>query len=290
MNVHDIAGTVTAEAAAETGLAEGTPVICGTGDSTSEAISVGIVKPGRVMFQFGSSLFFYYCSPRPVYDRRIHGGGFTVPGTYSVSGGTNTAGTLTRWIRDTLFFDLLNDGTPEPYAGMMAQVKDIPPGSGGLVVLPYFAGERCPVNDEKAKGAIFGLTLAHTRAHIYHAALEGVGFSVAQNVDVMEEIGLPVDTVAVVGGGTKNPLWMQIVADILGKPLGIPRVSIGASYGCALMAALGTGALASFDALAAVVQPGLIVSPDAERHEAYKKYRKIYDALYPATCDLMHSL
>lgn len=290
MFVHEIAGHVTAQAAAETGLAEGTPVICGTGDSTSEAISVGIVKPGRVMFQFGSSLFFYYCADHMVYDHRIHGGNFTVPGTYSVSGGTNTAGTLTRWMRDTLYFDLMDGSVAEPYAEMMERVRAIPPGSGGLVVLPYFAGERCPVNDEKARGVIFGLTLEHTREHIYHAALEGIGFSVAQNIAVMEEIGLPVDMVTVVGGGTKNPVWMQIVADILGKPLSIPKVSIGASYGCALLAALGTGALHSFDELASVIKPGRVLQPDAQRHSQYQKIRHVYDSLYPATCGLMHEL
>ena len=290
MFVHEIAGHVTAQAAAETGLAEGTPVICGTGDSTSEAISVGIVKPGRVMFQFGSSLFFYYCADHMVYDHRIHGGNFTVPGTYSVSGGTNTAGTLTRWMRDTLYFDLMDGSVAEPYAEMMERVRAVPPGSGGLVVLPYFAGLRCPVNDEKARGVIFGLTLEHTREHIYHAALEGIGFSVAQNIAVMEEIGLPVDTVTVVGGGTKNPVWMQIVADILGKPLSIPKVSIGASYGCALLAALGTGALHSFDELASVIKPGRVLQPDAQRHSQYQKIRHVYDSLYPATCGLMHEL
>ena len=96
--VHELAGHVTAKAAEETGLKEGTPVICGTGDSTSEAISVGITTPGKLMFQFGSSLFFYYCSDHLTYDHRIHGGDFTVPGTFSVSGGTNTAGTLTRCV------------------------------------------------------------------------------------------------------------------------------------------------------------------------------------------------
>ena len=291
MYVHEIAGLVTETAAAQTGLAVGTPVICGTGDSTSEAISVGIVKPGRVMFQFGSSLFFYYCADRMVYDHRIHGGNFTVPGMYSVSGGTNTAGTLTRWMRDTLYFDLLNDESiSEPYAAMMERVRDIQPGSNGLLVLPYFAGERCPINDEKAGGVIFGLTLEHTRDHIYRAALEGIGFSVAQNVAVMEEIGLPVDVVTVVGGGTKNLVWMQIVADILGKPLSIPKVNIGASYGCTLLAALGTGALHSFDELAAAVQPGRIIQPDPQRHMQYQKIRAIYDELYPATREMMHAL
>ena len=94
----------------------------------------------------------------------------------------------------------------------------------------------------------------------------------------------------VVGGGTKNPVWMQIVADILGKPLSIPKVSIGASYGCALLAALGTGALHSFDELASVIKPGRVLQPDAQRHSQYQKIRHVYDSLYPATCGLMHEL
>ncbi len=291
--VHEIAGHVTARAAAATGLMEGTPVICGTGDSTSEAISVGIVEPGRLMFQFGSSLFFYYCSDRLTYDHRIHGHNFTVPNTFSVSGGTNTAGTLTRWMRDTLYFDVLAEqeqGGPETYDVMMNRISEIPAGSNGLVVLPYFAGERCPINDPKAKGTIFGLTLEHTRDHIYHAALEGIGYSIAQNIRVMEELGLPVKTMTAVGGGTKNPVWMQIVADIIGKPVCIPKVSIGASYGDALMAALGTGALSGFPDLQSVIKPGSIISPDPENHEKYQKYQEIYDELYLSTKKLMHRL
>jgi xylulokinase len=293
MFVHEIAGKITDKAAAETGLAEGTPVICGTGDSTSEAISVGIVEPGRLMFQFGSSLFFFYCSDKPVFDHRIHGNNFTVPGTYCVSGGTNTAGTLTRWIRDTFFFDVAErqeQGGPESYGVMMERVANIPAGSGGLIVLPFFAGERCPINDPLAKGMIFGLNLEHTREHIYHAVLEGIGFSISQNIRVMEEIGLPVDVVTAVGGGTKNHVWMQIVADIIGKPIRVPKVSIGASYGDALMAALGTGLLASFSELESVIQPGIVLNPDMEIHEKYKNYQLIYDALYENTKELMHRL
>lgn len=144
--VHELAGHVTAKAAEETGLKEGTPVICGTGDSTSEAISVGITTPGKLMFQFGSSLFFYYCSDHLTYDHRIHGGDFTVPGTFSVSGGTNTAGTLTRWMRDTLYFDILEEQATsgrEPYQVMMERVADIPAGSNGLSSA-LFAGSDAP--------------------------------------------------------------------------------------------------------------------------------------------------
>lgn len=291
--IHDIIGGVTEKAAEETGLNPGTPVICGSGDSTTEAISVGITEPGKLMFQFGSSLFFYYCADRLVYDHRIYGNHFTVPGAFSVSGGTNTAGTLTRWMRDTFYYDFLekqkSDGS-EPYQEMMMDIADIPAGSDGVMVLPFFAGERCPINDPAARGMIFGLTLDHTRSHIYHAALEGIGFSIASNIRVMEELGLPVTEVTAVGGGTKNPIWMQIVADILGKPVSVPKVSIGASYGGALLAALGAGALKDFSELSAVIRPGRVFCPNAENHAVYQKQQKIYDGLYESTKTYMHSL
>lgn len=127
---------------------------------------MGIVKPGRVMFQFGSSLFFYYCADHMVYDHRIHGGNFTVPGTYSVSGGTNTAGTLTRWMRDTLYFDLMDGQRGRAVCRNDGACAGYPAGSGGLVVLPYLQAERCPVNDEKARGVILRPhTGAYARAY-----------------------------------------------------------------------------------------------------------------------------
>ena len=286
--VTELAGTVTAQAAQETGLLEGTPVIVGTGDSTSEAVSVGIVEPGEVMFQFGSSLFFYYCADRPVTDTRVHGGNFTVPGTYSVSGGTNAAGTLTRWVRDCVYEDLLNaqeQGGPDAYGAM---TETLPDSSKGLICLPYLAGERMPINDPKAKGVLFGLTMEHDRRHIYRAALEGVGFSLNQNVELMEAVGLPVTHITAVGGGTKNGPWMQIVADIIGRPVYVPAITVGASYGDALMTAIGTGSLKNFSELKRQIKPGCVYHPDPEAHEKYTEMAEIYRELYLATKELMH--
>ena len=286
--VTDLAGYVTEQAARETGLLPGTPVIVGSGDSTSEAVSVGIVEPGELMCQFGSSLFYYYCSDHPVHDARVHAGNFTVPGTYSVSGGTNAAGTLTRWVRDTFFFDLLEQqeqGGEDAYGAMMKYLAD---DSKGLICLPYLAGERMPINDPKAKGVLFGLTLEHDRGHIYRAALEGVAYSLAQNIRLIEEVGLPVDHVTAVGGGTKNGPWMQIVADVLGKPVYVPAVTVGASYGDALMAAIGTGRLADFKEMKTMIRPDRIYQPYPERHQSYRRGLEVYDRLYPALRDLMH--
>ena len=147
-----------------------------------------------------------------------------------------------------------------------------------------------PINDPNAKGVLFGLTLEHDRGHIYRAALEAVACSLTQNVRLLEDVGLPVSQVIAVGGGTKNSAWMQIVADVLGKPVVIPAVTVGASYGDALMAALGPGPLADFTQLKSMVRTERTYHPNPERHQAYQTLREVYDALYSATRELMYRL
>ena len=291
--VTDIAGGVTAEAAAETGLQEGTPVITGTGDSTAEAISIGVLNPGDLMLQFGSTLFLYCCTDHLILDDRVRGNNFTVPGTFSVAAGTNAAGTLTRWYRDVMFPDALQEeaaGGANAFQRMLDGLEDIPPGSEGLITLPYFAGERTPINDPNAKGLIFGLKLSHTRAHLYKSALEAVGYAIAQHVDILEERGVTLKHITAVGGGVKNPVWMQIIADILGKPIQIPSVTIGASYGDALMAALAVGRFRDFEHLHQAIHIQSTVQPDLERHRLYQPLKELYGKLYQANRDLMHQI
>ena len=284
----DIAGVVTAEAASETGLVEGTPVTVGTDDSGAEGISCGIGRLGDLMLQFGSSIYMFLVTDRLVNDDRIWRERFIIPGTFDVSAGTNTAGTLTRWLRDQVFRDLGEDGNA--YGAMEEEAADVPLGSDGLICLPYFAGERTPINDPDARGAFFGLRLSHTRAHLYRAGLEGVAFSINQHFRIFEEDGVPVRRVMAAGGGTKNAMWMQIVSDVTGKEISVPAIGIGASYGDAMMAAVGTGAWSGFDELAGKVKSGVTYVPDMARHEEYKKYQAIFDDLYPATKELAHAL
>lgn len=291
--VTDIAGRVTAAAAAETGLAEGTAVIVGTGDSTAEAISIGVLNPGDLMLQFGSTLFLYCCTDKMIQDDRIRGNNFTVPGTFSVAAGTNAAGTLTRWYRDVMFPDAVQrekEGGADAFQQMIDGLDEIPPGSDGLITLPYFAGERTPINDPNAKGMIFGLKLSHTRAHLYKSALESVGYSIAQHVDILEERGVTLQHITAVGGGVKNPVWMQIIADILGKPIQIPSVTIGASYGDALMAALAMGRFQNFEELRQAIHIKTIIWPDSERHRSYQPMKKLYTQLYQNNKELMYRL
>lgn len=293
---NDIAGYVTAQAAAETGLAEGTPVITGTDDSGAEAISTGVVEPGKMMVQFGSSVYMILGTKELVDDDRLWREQFIVPGLCDISAGTNAAGSLTKWYRDTVFPDALaleKSGGPDAYETMMQGVEDVPVGSDGLVTLPYFAGERTPINDPDAKGVLFGLTLAHTRAHMYRSALEAVGYSVNQQIKLMESHdNVVIDQIFAVGGGVKNPAWMQIVADITGKTISTPAVTVGASFGDAMMAALGVhyDGFENFASLTKFIKPGKSYEPNMENHEKYKKFQSIYDRLYEATKDLAHEL
>ena len=292
----DIAGFVTARAARETGLAEGTPVTTGTDDSGAEAISCGVVKPGQMMLQLGSSIYMILGTEDLVDDARLWREEFIVPGLCDISAGTNTAGSLTKWYRDNLFPEAKAAeaaGGPDAYKTMMAGVEAIAPGSDGLITLPYFAGERTPVNDPDARGILFGLTLSHTRAHLYRSALEGVGYSIAQQVDIMRSHeNVPIDRIIAVGGGTQNPVWVQIIADILGVPVSTPEITVGACYGDALMAALAVKhpGFADYSALADFIRDGITYQPNMENHKIYRKFQSIYNSLYGLTAEAMHLL
>ena len=287
----DIAGGVTKQAAMETGLLEGTPVIVGADDSAAEAISTGILEPGDMMAQFGSSMYLIGLCDRLIHDTRIWSGGFIIPGVYSVQGGTNNAGTLTRWYRDQIFPEALEKETRtgiNAYQTMLDGIDEIPPGSAGLITLPYFSGERTPVNDPQAKGVLFGLTLAHTRAHMYRSALEAVGYSLAWHMNIFRQNRVDIRTVYAVGGGTKAPVWMQIICDILGVELVTADVSIGASFGDAMMAAIGVGHFHSFSDLRAFIQPGRRYVPDMVKHAQYAPYCEKFRRLYENNKELMH--
>ncbi len=291
--VTDVAGHITKEAAAACGLREGTPVIVGSGDSSSEAISTGVTSPGDVMLQFGSSVFIYCCTEELVRDDRVRGNNFLIPDTFSVAAGTNNCGTVTKWFRDGFYPEAVEkerEGHENAYQTMMETVRKIPAGSEGLITLPYLAGERTPINDPDAAGLVIGLKLKHTKHHLYRSALEGIAYSVAQHIDIFREHGISPLRIMAVGGGTKNRDWMQIVADVIGEPVHMAKVTIGASYGDCLMAGIGCGVFRDFADLKNVIRPSVTLMPDMEEHRKYMPYRKMFDELYTANREFMHRL
>lgn len=291
--VANVAGYITEKAAEETGLAAGTPVTTGTGDSTAESIGGGLVIPGKCLFQFGSTLFFFYAIDHMVRDGDVSTGRFTVPGLYSIGGGTNAAGALTKYIRDKFYWDAVeaeNAGGPNAYAVMAEEAGRIPAGSEGLVMLPYILGERSPIYDSRAKGMLIGLTDKHTRHHINRAALEAVAYTVRQHVEKWAAAGAPLKSIKAAGGGTKNRVWMQMTADVTGLPVELSADYQTASYGDAMMAAIGEGTFAGFEEMAAAMPKNTVIEPDMEKHKLYDELYHIYDELYQANKGFMHRI
>lgn len=289
----DIAGYVTKHAAEMTGLAEGTPVITGADDSAAEAISTGVLGDGDLMLQLGSSLYMIGVCPRLVEDTRIWPGGFLIPGSSCVQGGTNAAGTLTKWYRNEIFADYLEEesrGGENAFARMAEEAGEVSPGAEGLIHLPYIAGERTPLNDPLAKGMVFGLTICHTRKHLYRAALEAIGYTIRQHLEIFSENAISFSRIYAVGGGAKSEVWMQIIADITGCEIVKADVTVGASYGDALMAAIGVGDIGSFPELRDLIREEKRYCPNRETKEVYDKSYEIYRELYVRTADLMHVL
>ena len=287
----DIVGTVTPQAAALTGLAPGTSVLTGTGDSGAESVSCGVFSPGSMMIQLGSTCFFIYYTDHLPATAQLSPGPYLIPGGLCIAAGTNNGGTLTKWYRDQLFPTLLQQerqGGENAYAAMAKLAAEIPAGSDGLFTLPYFAGERAPIDDPQAKGMIFGLQSHHTRAHLYKSALEGIGYSITQYFEQLTENGLPVSRVMAVGGGTKNPLWLQIIADMLGREIFVPQVTIGACYGDALLCAMACGCYESWEHLGAHIQIQQTIRPIERNHAVYQAGKQIFQSLYESTKRWMH--
>lgn len=282
----ELAGHMQVEAAAATGLRPGTPVAFGTIDALSEAISVGVEHPGDLMLMHGSTTFFVLVQDQPTPDARVWTVAGASPGRYNLAAGMGTTGSLTRWFKDQLARDL---GTDQGYAELFAAAAKVPPGAGGLVLLPYFSGERTPINDPLASGAILGLSLATTREQLFRAVLEGIGFGVRHNLETFAAIGAKVDRIVAVGGGAQTDAGLQIVSDIAGVAQEVPAVTTGASYGDAFLAGRAAGLLEAAD-LARWVRPGRRIEPQAQNRALYDALYAQYRSLYERTRDTMHAL
>jgi xylulokinase len=274
----EVAGAVTVEAAAETGLPAGTPVVTGTIDAWAEALSVGGQGVGDLMLMYGTTMFLIHTVPRKLTSATLWGTVGALPGTRNLAGGMATSGAITAWLRE-LF-------AGADYPELIRLARDSGPGAGGLLMLPYFAGERTPVLDPDARGVIAGLTLSHTRGDLYRAALESTGFGVRHNIEAVEAAGGDIRRVVAVGGGTQGDLWTQVVSDIIGRPQELRVHSIGASYGDALLAAQSVGQ-ADIDVWNPVKE---VVPPDATTTADYDELYTLYRGLYDGSADVVHGL
>jgi xylulokinase len=282
----EIAGAVTRQAAEETGLVFGTPVIVGTIDAAAEAISVGVLDAGDMMLMYGSTIFTIRVGDERIRDPRLWHAPWLFADQHACMAGLATSGTLTHWFADQLARDL----NPEAaMAALAAEAATSPPGANGLVFLPYFSGERTPIHDPNAKGAIVGLNLAHARADLYRALLEGIAFATNAIFDTYAEAGAPPSTVVAVGGGLRNRIWTQATSDVSGLKQEARGISIGASYGDAFLARLALGDI-SKSAIKQWNPATFTIEPDPRNARLYEKRYATFRELYPRIRDLMGEL
>lgn len=276
----DAVGTVTGAAAANTGLPAGVPVVAGTIDAWAEAASVGVADPGDLMLMYGTTMFLVNVTDRPHPSPHLWSTVGTLPGTYSLAAGMATSGAITAWLAEL---------TGADFAALTTEAAAVPPGADGLLMLPYFAGERTPLFDSDARGVIAGLTLRHGRAHLYRAALEATAFGVRHNLAAMRAAGAPPSRLVAVGGGTTGGLWTRIMSDVIGRPQEVPTHTVGAAYGDAFLAALSTGRVDPGD-IASWNPVATVIEPDASVRALYDDRYGHYRALYEATADIAHAL
>lgn len=289
----EIVGQVTPEAAHQTGLIAGTPVVSGTTDAAAEALSAGVADFGDMMLMFGSSIFFILKTKELIPTHRFWSSNFLEAGSFAFLGGMSTSGSLTTWFRNQfaqLELKEENETGVNAFTSLAEQATQSPPGANGLVLLPYFEGERTPLHDPGAKGVLFGLSLKHTRMDIFRAILEGVAYGIRHNLEVMKIENVLPQRIIAVGGGTKNPLWLQIVADVCNMPLQVPTEQIGASYGDAFLAGQGIGLFGDLTEIKKWVKVQSLVRPNQENGSEYDFYYKLFRDLYEQTAELMHRL
>jgi xylulokinase len=283
-----VIGYVTPEAARETGLPVGLPVVAGAADHIASAYAAGVVAEGDVLLKFGGAGDVMIAVDRAIPDRRIFLDRHVIPGRFMPNGCMAATGSMLNWIV-TGFAAGAVAGEAQPHAFLDQRAAEIAPGSEGLFVLPYFLGEKSPIQDPLARGTISGLSLNHTAGHLWRAALEGVGYAFLHHLEVFRELGYPVRRLLVSDGGSRSTVWMQIVADIIQLPLQRLDGHPGSCLGAAWVAAIGAGATDDWAGASRLVRQGAVMTPNPE-HAApyargYKQFRALYDRLAPWFAD-----
>jgi xylulokinase len=284
----DVAGTITPEVAALTGLSTSTVVVGGGADNTCGAVGSGVVREGLALVSIGSSGVVLAPSVAHRMDPglRAHTFNHSVPGLWYLMGVTQAAGLSLRWFRDQMSGGDVARATAEgrdPYDVMLEAAAGAPAGSRGVVWLPYLQGERTPHLDPDARAVLFGLTGAHTRADVIRAVLEGVAFSLRDCLSIVRDQGIAIGQVRLTGGGAKSPLWRQVFADVFGAELALTSSQEGPAFGAALMAAVGAGVFRSLpEACDATITVTATVEPDPAVRSAYDDAYALYRELYPA--------
>ena len=284
----EVLGTVSADVAATLGLRAGTPVVGGGADNACGAAGVGVTTPGEAVASWGTSGTVLAPTAQPLVDPllRAHTFCHVAPGVWYLMGVVLSAGGAFSWFRDQLARELAHSDTAGADSQLDREAAAIAPGAEGVTFLPYLQGERTPHRDASARGAFIGLSLAHSRAHMTRAAIEGVCFAMRDSVSILRELGLSPDGLLLTGGGARSPLVRRLQSEIYGLPVTTVNREEGPAYGAALLAAVGVGAFATIDdAARATLTRAPLEYPEDGVHGAYDvpyaRFKAAYSALRP---------
>ncbi|WP_394699327.1 FGGY-family carbohydrate kinase [uncultured Sphaerochaeta sp.] len=279
----DIVGMTTKKLEELTGLQAGIPVIAGTADHIASSYCTGARKPGDLVLKLGGAGDILLALDFLVTDNRLfidYGCSRDVP--FLLNGCTASSGSMLKWFQNEFSFT--------DFLEMDKMAEFVTPGSEGVVILPYFLGEKTPLFDVNAKGVIYGLSLSHTKAHVYRAMLEAVAFSFRHHIEVFSELNLPIKRVFITNGGSKSMLWRSIMADVIGYDLQYVKHNPGSCLGASLLAGIGCGIME--EKIADCFMDDLLDIPyNPENHLLYERpyeiYRHLYEALKPITIGLL---
>ncbi|MCL2772282.1 MAG: xylulokinase [Oscillospiraceae bacterium] len=280
-NCHDIVGGITREAAALTGLSEGTPVVAGGLDAACGTLGAGVITDGETQGMGGQSGGMSICCDEYKSHEKLILCNHVVPGKYLLQGGTIGAGASFKWLRENFFSDM-------QFSEMDEMAKKIPCGSDGVIFLPYMAGERSPIWDPKAKGVFYGFDFSKNKAHFIRSVMEGVAYSLQHNIETAAETGSNIRTLYITGGLANSDLWMQIKSDVTNKPVAVPLSDTAGTLGAAILAGIAVGIYSDFaDAVKNTVTIRKTYYPNPENHELYMKRYSTYRGIYEKLKEIM---
>jgi len=287
----DVTGQLSEEVAASVGLTGGIPVVAGGGDQAAGAIGCGIVRPGAISAALGTSGVVFAYAERVSTDPlgRVHTFCHAVPDAWHVMGVALSAGGSLRWFRDEfceIEKALARQTGADPYDYITQAAGRAPLGAEGLLFLPYLTGERTPHKDPDARGAFVGLSLRHTRGHMARAVMEGVTFAMRDGLEIIRQLGIPIEDIRASGGGARSALWRQLQADVYRQSVSTLNVEEGPAYGAALLASVAAGMYGSIeeacDATIRAVDTTNPIPANAEEYDQwFSLYQQTYDALAP---------
>ncbi len=286
---HQVVGTVHQSASAITGLLQGTPVVAGGLDAACGTLGAGVVAPGQTQEQGGQAGGMSICTDVPLADERLILGMHVVPGRWLLQGGTVGGGGALRWFEQQLGAQersMALEQSRNAFEVISDEVALIPPGSEGVIFLPYMAGERSPIWNPNAKGVFYGLSYQHTRAHMARSVMEGTAYALKHNLEVAAQAGARVARMHAMGGAANSRIWTQIKADVTGAPIDVPASDTATTLGAALLAGVGVGAYNGFEsAVAGCISVARSHEPQRAvasiYEQGYYTYRKLYEQLKP---------